>query len=499
MRPSAHGSGRSPPTAHDPLQSVVRGTSRRSPTLSLASRPGRGLGGYGTSVGRYNCRHIDNLITIMMTAKGVGVILLLALTTTWANATAADSGNAQFQVRPVDDAWRTSLPRDADAATQAYMDRLAPEVVARSNAYFEGGYWLQLWNFLLSLAISAVLLGGRRSARVRDWAQRVGRKPFFRDAIYGGFFSLATFTLSLPLTIYQDFLREHAYGMATQTFWPWFGEQLIGLSVNVLFLGVAVGLLYALIRRVGENWWIWGTALSVLLLVVILLVAPVWIDPLFNTYKPVENGEINSMVLAMAQANGVPANNVYEFDASRQTTRVSANVTGVFGSAAVRLNDNLLRRTSLPEIRAVMGHELGHYVMNHVYKSLAYFTLLSMAGFLFAQWSMRLLLARYGQRLGLQGEGDVASFPLLAAVFGVFMFLATPITNTLTRTQEIEADRFGLNLAREPHGEAEVDLKLTEYRKPDPGPIEEFIFFDHPSTRFRIHDAMRWREAMGTP
>jgi STE24 endopeptidase len=109
------------------------------------------------------------------------------------------------------------------------------------------------------------------------------------------------------------------------------------------------------------------------------------------------------------------------------------------------------------------------------------------------------LLWRHGASLGLRGVTDVASLPLLTAVFSFFMFAATPVINTLVRTQEIEADRFGLNLAREPHGEAEVDLKLTEYRKPDPGPIEEFIFFDHPSTRFRIHDAMRWREAMGTP
>jgi STE24 endopeptidase len=294
-------------------------------------------------------------------------------------------------------------------------------------------------------------------------------------------------------------VREHAYGMATQTFGPWFGEQLIGLAVSTVVIALAVGLLYAVIRRTGERWWLWGTAVTVGLTVLAMLVGPVWIDPLFNTYKPVENGEVKTAVLAMAHANGVPVDNVYEVDASRQTTRVSANVAGIFGSAAVRLNDNLLRRTSPPEIRAVMGHELGHYVMNHVYKSIAEFTLLFLAGFLFAKWAMDRLLARFGERLGLQGAGDVASLPLFAAVFSVFMFAATPVSNTLIRTQEIEADRFGLNLAREPHGEAEVDLKLTEYRKPDPGPIEEFIFFDHPSTRFRIHDAMRWREAMGTP
>ena len=407
--------------------------------------------------------------------------------------------NPQFHISPVDDAWRASLPRNADAATQAYMDRLTPAVVTRANAYFEGGYWLQLWNFLLGLAISVALLAGRRSASMRDWAQRVGRKGFLRDAIYGGLFSIVGWLVSLPLTIYESYFREHAYGMATQTFWPWFGQQVVSLAVNTAAIALAVSVLYAVIRRAGERWWLWGTVTSVALLTLSVLVVPVWVDPLFNTYKPIENGEVKSAVLAMAQANGVPADNVYEFDASRQTTRVSANVTGILGSAAVRLNDNLLRRTSMHEIRGVMGHELGHYVLNHIYKMLVAFTLIFLAAFLFAKWAMDRLLARHGNQLGLKGVADVASLPLLVAVVSLFLFLMTPITNTIIRTQEIEADRFGLNLAREPHGHAEVKLKLTEYRKPDPGPIEEWIFFDHPSTRFRVHDAMRWREAMGTP
>ena len=417
-------------------------------------------------------------------------------------ASAAAAGavsNPQFHISPVDDTWRANLPRGADAATQAYMDRLPPDVVTRANSYFEGGYWLQLWNFLLGLAIAVVLLGGRRSARVRDWAQRVGRKVFLRDAIYGGFFSLAGWLLSLPLTIYQGYFRERAYGMATQTFGQWCGENLLALAVSTTAIALVVSVLYAVIRRTGERWWLWGTVTSVGLSTLALLVVPVWVDPLFNTYKPVEDGEVKRALLALAQADGVPVDNIYEFDASRQTTRVSANVSGIFGSAAVRLNDNLLRRTSLPEIRGVMGHELGHYVMNHVYKMLAVFALMYLVGFLFAKWCMDRLLVRFGDQLGLHGVGDVASLPLLVAVMSVFMFLMTPITNTIIRTQEIEADRFGLNLAREPHGEAEVDLKLTEYRKPDPSPIEERVFFDHPSTRFRIHDAMRWREAMGTP
>jgi STE24 endopeptidase len=414
-------------------------------------------------------------------------------------ASAGASPRAQFRVRPVDDAWRAGLPRAADAATQAYLDRLPADVVARANDYFEGGYWLQLWHLLLGLAIAAVLVSGRRSARLRDWAGRVGRRSFLRDAIYGAIYAAAAWLLSLPLAIYQGYVREHQYAMATQSFGPWFAEQLIGLAVSMVTIALVAAVFYAVVRRVGERWWLWGTGVAVAFIVVLLLVAPVAIDPLFNTYKPIADGPVRQAVLAMAHANGVPANEVFEFDASRQTTRVSANVAGIFGSASVRLNDNLLRRSSLPEIRAVMGHELGHYVLNHIYKWIGAIALVLLGGFLFVQWAMARLLSRHGARLGLHGVGDVATLPLLVAVFSVFAFTATPITNTITRTQEIEADRFGLNLSREPHGMAEVDLKLTEYRKPDPGPLEEFVFFDHPSTRFRIHDAMRWREAMGTP
>jgi STE24 endopeptidase len=169
-------------------------------------------------------------------------------------ARAGSPASAQFRVRPVDDAWRAGLSRDPDAATQAYLDRLPADVVARSNAYFEGGYWLQLWNFLLGLAIAMFLLSGRRSARLRDWAQRVGRKAWIRDAIFGALYAVAAWLLSLPLTIYQGYVREHEYAMATQTFGPWFAEQLIALTVSMVSLALVAAVLYAVLRRVGERW-----------------------------------------------------------------------------------------------------------------------------------------------------------------------------------------------------------------------------------------------------
>jgi len=419
-----------------------------------------------------------------------------ASTASPASTAAAES---KFRIRPVDDAWRAGLPRDAAAATQAYLDRLPADVVARSNAYYEGGYWLRLWNWVAGLAVAFLLLATRPSTALRDWATRRLKWAPLRDGFYGAAYAAAGWVLTLPLSIYEGFVREHAYGMATQTFAGWFGEQLVGLAVSLVIGALLVAVLYAVLRRAGAQWWLWGTAVTLGFMAVMVAVAPIWIEPLFNTYKPVPDGPVKTAVLAMAHANGVPVDNVFVFDASRQTTRVSANVTGLFGTAAIRLNDNLLNRSSEPEILAVMAHEIGHYAMNHITKSLVMFGAVILFGFLFAQWAMRLLLARFGARWRLDaqaGAADVASLPLLVAVFSTYLLLATPVLNTITRTQEVEADLYGLNLAREPHGEAEVLLKLVEYRKADPGALEEIIFFTHPGTRTRIYNAMRWREQM---
>jgi STE24 endopeptidase len=195
----------------------------------------------------------------------------------------------------------------------------------------------------------------------------------------------------------------------------------------------------------------------------------------------------------MARANGIHAENVYQFDASRQTTRVSANVSGFMGTMRISLNDNLLERCSLAEVKAVMAHEMGHYVLNHIYESIIFFGIVLVGGFAFIRWSFDWVLQRWGGRWGVAGIGDVAGLPLLAALFSVYLFVLTPFVNTYIRANEVEADIFGLNAAREPDGFAEVALRLGEYRKLDPSPVEEWIFYDHPSGRSRIRMAMTWK------
>lgn len=381
---------------------------------------------------------------------------------------------------------------DVDRATQAYLDLLTPQQRQLSDAYFEGGYWLQLWGFLYGLVVCAIFLLTGLSRWMRDTSERLVRRPWLQTVIYAVLWLLAGFVLALPLSIYSDFFREHQYGLATQTFGGWFGDQLKGLAISLLIAPLLIALLYRAVRRAGARWWIWASGGAFVFIMLMVMLAPVYLAPIFNDYKPLREGPVRSAVLSLARANQIPTDNVVEFDASRQTTRISANVSGFAGTTRVSLNDNLLDKTSLPEIKAVMGHEMGHYVLNHVLRLLVYLTLVISLGLWFVHGVFDWLLARWGRRLGLRDRGDTAALPLAIAVLSTFFFLMTPLTNSITRQAEAEADMFGLDAAREPHGFAMAAMRLSTYRKIQPGALEEIVFYDHPSGYARVHGSMIW-------
>ena len=382
---------------------------------------------------------------------------------------------------------------DPEAATEAYMAKLSPEARARSDAYFEGGYWLLLWGFLYGLGVAWLLLASGLSGRMRDLAERITEVRWLRTAIYAVEYIVLTAILTFPLTLYQGFFREHSYGLSNQSFLQWLRDGVVGLIVGVVFGTIALTIIYAVIRRAPRSWWVWGAGVAIVLMMIGATIAPVYIAPLFNTYKPLPESELRTQLLSMARANGIPADNVYVFDASKQSKRISANVSGMFGTVRISLNDNLMNRGTPEEIRAVLGHEMGHYVLNHVYKGVVYFGIVIVLGFAFVRWAFEKLSARWGERWGIRGVGDVAGLPLLIAIFSAYMFVLTPVVNTIVRSAEAEADAFGLNAARQPDGFATAALDLSEYRKMHPGPVEEFIFFDHPSGWNRIHRAMVWK------
>jgi STE24 endopeptidase len=382
---------------------------------------------------------------------------------------------------------------DVEAATRAYLDTLQGAARERSDNYFEGGYWMLLWGALVAVASSWVMLRFGWSAAWSRWAGRVTKRRWLQPALYGLPFVIVSTLIVFPWTVYSGWWREKQYGLMNQSLGEWLGEQAIGLAIGTVMTAILLMIVYAVIRRAPRSWWLWATGAVMAFLAFTILISPVFISPLFNDYRPMEPGPMRDQILAMARAHDVPAENVYVFDQSKQHNRISANVSGLGPTIRISLNDNLLNRASPAEVKAVMGHELGHYVLGHIWKLLMGFGLVVLGGFFLMRWLAPRILARRGERWGVTEVADPASAPLLLAIFSVYTLIATPVTKSIIRMEESQADAFGLEAAREPDGFAATAMKLSEYRKIEPSALEEAIFFDHPSGRTRVRMAMEWK------
>ncbi|HWA89922.1 MAG TPA: M48 family metallopeptidase [Rhizomicrobium sp.] len=422
-------------------------------------------------------------------------LALLALSPAPAAAQAgpAAAPTSTIETHPLPPAPTATPSFDPEKATNAYLARVSGEARAKSDSYFEGGYWLILWDALYAIAVSAILLFPRLSARMRNIAQGITRSRFLQVSLYIMMYVAITTVLTLPMTIYEGFLREHQYGLSNQNFMEWLGDFGIDFALNIVVFTLIGTVVYAAIRASKRYWWVWGTAITIAFLIVGVAVAPVFVSPLFNHYQPLREGTLKHNILSLARSEGIPVDNVYEFDASKQSKRMSANVSGMFGTTRISMNDNLLNRGSDREVLAVLGHEMGHYVLNHVTTGIMMNGLVFLAGFAFVAWGFGVLTGIFGGVWDVRAVDDPAGLPVLMALATFFFLIATPVSNTITRSLEAQADIFGVNAARQPDGFAEAALHLSEYRKLDPSPMEEFVFFDHPSGRNRIHMMMVWK------
>ena len=339
---------------------------------------------------------------------------------------------------------------------------------AKSDAYFEGGYWLILWSFVVTAVIVLLLMrsgwAAKLSARTRTMA---GNRPWLHSML-AAFALIGLITvLQFPWDAYVTYFREHQYGMSNQSFGQWFGDWAKNAVISlIVFTLLAAGML-RLIRAAPKSWWAWGAVVTAGFMAFFVAVAPIFVEPLFNTYKPMAESPLRDQILAMARANGVPAHDVLVVDASRQTKRISANVAGLGSTMRVALNDNLLNQASPAQVRSVMGHELGHYVLNHIWSMIIYFALIILGGYLAVNHFVPALLRRYPD-WGVSSLADPGALPVAILVMSAYFVLMTPLVNTIIRVQEQEADQFGLNAARAPDGFAAIAMKLSAYRKLEP-------------------------------
>jgi Zn-dependent protease with chaperone function len=370
-----------------------------------------------------------------------------------------------------------------------------PEPSEKAMARYRSGVALWLidtaWGFILP---AAILLTGF-SSRMRTWAARVSRKRVLTIAIYFAIFSIVTFVIDLPRAYYEEFVREHAYGLSNQTLSKWFGDSLKSLAVGVVMGALFLWVPYLLLKKSPRRWWLYTAMASVPFLCLTMLIAPVWIDPLFNTFGPMKNKALETKILQLADRAGIEGGRVYEVDKSTDTNTLNAYVAGVGGTKRIVLWDTIIARLDEPQLLFVMGHEMGHYVLHHIWKELAIFSVM-IALLLYAVHRLAgAVIARQHVRFGFTELSDVASLPLIMLLFSLAFFVVSPLALGITRHFEHEADRFGLEITRANRPAALSFVRLQEDNLANPRPhwLVRLFRASHPTLAERIEFANTYR------
>ena len=381
-----------------------------------------------------------------------------------------------------------------------YVSQVRADFTPQNRTYSRTRVALAFLSPFYDILAGLLLLATGLSARMRDVACARFRGLYGRTLAYLAQFLLASFVLELPLSFYGGFALEHRYGLSTQSFGAWLGDQGKDVAVNLFFFGVTglLALAYLVIRRSPTRWWLWLALGSIPVIAGGTLIEPLVIDPLYNKFQPLHDQELRAKILTLAARAGIPGRNVYEVDKSRQTKKYNAYVNGFGPSQRIVLWDTTLEGMKEDEILAVMAHEMGHYVLRHIWKGIAFYSLLSFALFYCSGLIARWATARFGARWGFREMHDLASLPLLGVTITLLSFLAMPLINGFSRAVEHEADVFGLEVTHLNDAAARAFIKLGSQNKSDPEPsaFVKFFEYSHPPMIERIRFAIRYRPWM---
>ena len=363
-----------------------------------------------------------------------------------------------------------------------------PEPTQRALAYHRSGNVLWVVTTTWGLVIPAMFLFTGLSARIRTWAKALGRKWFFIVGLYFVIFSVITFVIDLPLSYYQGFVRQHAYGLSNQTFEKWAGDQVKGLMVSLVMGVMFLWVPYLLLKKSPGRWWLYTGLAAIPFLVLVIFVQPIWIDPLFNRFGPMKDKALEADILRLAERAGIEGSRVFEVAKSEDTKALNAYVAGVGGTKRIVLWDTILARLEPPQLLVVMGHEMGHYVLGHVWKLIVFFSALIIATLYAVHRVAGRLIDRHRERFGFHELSDVASLPLIVLLFSAFSLLVTPGALAVQRHFEHEADRFGLEMTHSNHAAATAFaiLQQDNLAVPRPGPLYVLWRASHPPLGERI-------------
>jgi STE24 endopeptidase len=369
-----------------------------------------------------------------------------------------------------------------------------PEPSEQAMRYYRSGNVLWFVEQAWSIAILVLLLATGLSASLRNAARRIGRNWFFTIVVYFALFTIVTTIVDLPLSYYAEFVREHAYGLSNQTFGKWFGDTLKSLAVACIVGALVMWVPYLLLRKSPRRWWLYTAIALVPFIVLANLVAPIWIAPLFNKFEPMQDKALEQKILSLAGRAGIEGSRVYQVNKSVDTKTLNAYVAGLFGTKRIVLWDTTLNRMTDRELLFVMGHEMGHYVLHHVWQGIAFAILILTASLYVAYRAAGTVIARYGGRWGFTSLADVASLPLLLLLMSAFGLVVMPLQLAFTRHMEHESDRFGLEITQTNHsaGTAFVKLQQDALANPRPGLLYKIFRESHPPLGERIDFANQY-------
>ncbi len=377
-----------------------------------------------------------------------------------------------------------------------------PEPSELALRWYRTGLVVWAVTIVWGVAAPALVFASGLSARLRDAARRIGRRFFFTVATYGVLFGVVAFALDLPLEVYASFLRPHAYGLSNQTLGKWLSDEGTSLAVSSVVAVAALWVPYALIRRSPRRWWLWTSLLCLPFVLFVTLVEPVWVAPLYNHFGPMKDHALEERILGLAERAGIEGGRVYEVEKSVDTRMVNAYVNGLGATKRIVLWDTLLAKLEPDEVIAVMGHEMGHYVLNHVLWS-AFGASLGIFVLLYAiHRTASDLLRRLAPWSGVSELGDVASLPLVLVLLQLYGLVLSPVGLAFSRHLEHEADRFALEITEDNHAMASAFAKLQTENLGNPWPDAWVVWlrYTHPPLGERIgfaNDYQPW--ATGDP
>jgi len=324
-------------------------------------------------------------------------------------------------------------PRPANTVSARETGPVAvPEPSEKALRHARSGNWLWVFDQVWSLLVPGVILFSGFSARIRDAARRIGRNWFFTIVVYFVFFLLITFVIGLPLSYYTGFARPHEYGLSNQTFGKWLSDELKGLMVGLIIGGLLLWIPYRLVKTSPRRWWLWTSLLAIPVAAFFLLIAPIVIDPLFNKFGPMKDKVLEQKILDLAGRAGIQGARVFEVDKSADTNTVNAYVTGFSGSKRIVLWDTTIAKLTPDELLFVMGHEMGHYVLGHVVRSIFFAAGLILVTLYAADRLQDGLIARFSSRFGFTELADIASLHVDLHVEPVPAAAAAPAVNSTT-------------------------------------------------------------------